>query len=133
MLRILADVAKAFDSVADIAAPSELLHQLRFVPPRKRGIDPVGEAEVYLTYQRYKRARQVLRYAKKTEPDNLEAQILLLHTYHLLESSHDYCELATELYPKLIGSPEWKKICQVGRTMAPNHPLFTEEQIQGSR
>ena len=42
MLRLLADVAKAFDTVADIAHPGELMHQLRFVPPRQRGIDPVG-------------------------------------------------------------------------------------------
>lgn len=128
MLRILADVAKAFDTVAEIANPGELMHQLRFVPPRKRGIDPVGEAEVYLNYHRYKRARQVLRHTKKTEPDNLQAQILLLHTYHLLESSGDYCQLAAELKPKLIGSPEWRKICKVGRSMAPEHPLFSEER-----
>lgn len=126
MLRLLADVAKAFDTVADIAHPGELMHQLRFVPPRQRGIDPVSEAEVYLTYQRYKRARQVLRHTIRTEPDNLPAHILLLHTYFLLESSHDYCQLAATLQSKLAHRPEWAHICHVGRSLAPNHPLFQQ-------
>ena len=89
-------------------------------------IDPVGEAEVYLTYQRYKRARQVLRHTIRTEPDNLPAHILLLHTYFLLESSHDYCQLAATLQSKLAHRPEWAHICHVGRSLAPDHPLFQQ-------
>ena len=130
MLRALADVITIFDKVADAANPVELIHQLRFIPPRERRIDPVGEAEVYLVYNRYKRARQVLLHTVKTEPDNLPAKILLLHTYFLLESSKEYCLLAAQLQPKLQHQPEWQHICQQGLGLAPNHPLFQPSSIQ---
>lgn len=103
---------------------SHRLSPWRFVPPRERLIDPVGEAEVYLAYGRRQEALRVLRHAQREEPHNLEIKLLLLQTLAYLRDVNAYCELAGEMAPQLKGKAMWETICQEGQLLAPYEPLF---------
>ncbi len=103
---------------------ASLLHLHRFVPPQQRGIDPVAEAEIFLSYGERKEALRVLLYTVKHEPENLAAQLLLLQTYAYLLDSHAYIALAQSLEPRLAHLPIWQIIASEGRELAPRHPLF---------
>lgn len=103
---------------------TSLLRIGRFVPPQQRGIDPIAEAEIFLSYGKRKEALRVLLYTVKHEPDNLPAQLLLLQTYAYLLDSHAYIALAQYLQPRLAHLPVWQIITAEGRELAPRHPLF---------
>ncbi|MEQ6289665.1 FimV family protein [Vogesella sp. GCM10023246] len=95
-----------------------------FVPPQERGIDPVAEAEVFLSYGKRKEALRVLLYTVQVEPDNLSAQLLLLQTHAYLLDVQSYIDLAQQLQPQLAHLPVWHIVAAEGRELAPYHPLF---------
>ena len=92
--------------------------------PRQRGIDPVGEAEVYLAYGRTKAAVKVLRQTVRDEPDNLEAKVTLLRAYSSDRNVSAYNSLAKDLQASLHGQAIWHTIQRNGRDMDPHNPLF---------
>lgn len=115
--------------LADIVQTSQEMGLLshspwRYVPPRERLIDPIGEAEVFLAYGKRREALQVLRHTLRHEPDNLEAKMLLLQTLAYLRDIPAYCKLARELAPQLAGQRSWHAICAEGQALAPYEPLF---------
>ncbi|WP_174874774.1 type IV pilus assembly protein FimV [Vogesella oryzae] len=95
-----------------------------FVPPQDRGIDPVAEAEIFLSYGKRKEALRVLLYTVQVEPENLSAQLLLLQTHAYLLDVHSYVELAQQLQPRLAHLSVWEVVAAEGRELAPHHPLF---------
>lgn len=95
-----------------------------FVPPQERGIDPVAEAEVFLSYGKRKEALRVLQYTVKLEPDNLSAQLLLLQTHAYLLDVKSYIDLAQQLQAQLTHLSIWHIVAAEGRELAPHHPLF---------
>ncbi|SCK15158.1 FimV family protein [Vogesella sp. LIG4] len=111
-------------AAAGLGRLSNLLKAGHFVPPQDRGIDPVAEAEIFLSYGKRKEALRVLLYTVKLEPDNLAAQLLLLQTHAYLLDTRAYIELAQQLHPRLSQLPVWQVIAAEGRELAPRHPLF---------
>lgn len=111
-------------AAAGLGRLASLIKAGHFVPPQERGIDPVGEAEVFLSYGKRKEALRVLLYTVKVEPDNLAAQLLLLQTHAYLLDARSYIELAQQLQPRLSQLPVWQVIAAEGRELAPRHPLF---------
>ncbi|WP_235445726.1 type IV pilus assembly protein FimV [Gulbenkiania mobilis] len=101
-----------------------LWRQLRYVKPRDRGIDPVGEAEVFLAYGKVSEAVRVLKVTVREEPDNLPAKITLLRAYSHSGDSKAYSLLARDVESRLQGQPVWKTIQQHGRELDPTNPLF---------
>ena len=79
---------------------SHRLRPWRFVPPRERLIDPVGEAEVYLAYGRRQEALRVLRHAQREEPHNLEIKLLLLQTLAYLREQRRIHTMFDDDQPK---------------------------------
>ncbi|TDR80774.1 type IV pilus assembly protein FimV [Paludibacterium purpuratum] len=97
---------------------------VRYTKPRHRGIDPVGEAEVFLAYGRTKDAVRVLRDALRDEPDNLAAKVTLLRAYSTDGNVRAYSSLAHDVQESLRGQAVWSTIQRNGRDMDPGNPLF---------
>lgn len=121
LVKILADKVQTSQECGLL---SHRLSPWRYVPPRERLIDPIGEAEVFLAYGKRREAFQVLSHTLRCEPDNLEAKMLLLQTLAYLRDIPGYCKLARELAPQLSGQPSWQTICTAGQELAPYEPLF---------
>jgi pilus assembly protein FimV len=121
LVKILADKVQTSQECGLL---SHRLSPWRYVPPRERLIDPIGEAEVFLAYGKRREAFQVLSHTLRYEPDNLEAKMLLLQTLAYLRDIPGYCKLARELAPQLSGQPSWQTICTAGQELAPYDPLF---------
>lgn len=96
-----------------------------YTKPRDRGIDPIAEAEVFLSYGRTKAAVRVLRDLLAEEPDNIAAKVTLLRVYLANRDIQAYCQLAAHLKSKLQHQSVWKTIQNKGRELDPNNSLFT--------
>ncbi|WP_231588907.1 MULTISPECIES: FimV family protein [Aquitalea] len=92
--------------------------------PRARGIDPVGEAEVFLAYGRSSDAVRVLKEAMKDEPQNLSIKVTLLRAYSSAGNCKAYCRLARDVQAQVKDQPVWRTIQENGRLLAPQDPLF---------
>ncbi|MDH4275777.1 MAG: hypothetical protein OEW08_12135, partial [Gammaproteobacteria bacterium] len=92
----------------------------------KHESDPLSEAEVYLTYGRYQKAKEVLKSAIQADPDRHELKLKLLETYYFAEDHVGFEKQAEELYAALGGQPGplWDKATELGQDLVPNHPLF---------
>jgi len=77
---------------------------MRYTKPRLRGIDPVGEAEVFLAYGRTK--------------------VALLRAYSSDRNIRAYSTLAHDLQGDLQDKAIWHTIQRNGRDMDPHNPLF---------
>jgi len=97
---------------------------VRYVKPRDRGIDPIGEAEVFLAYGRVDDAIHVLSDALSDQPDNLEAQVTLLRAYSCSNDVTAYSSLAAQVSGRLQGNAIWSTIQKAGREMDPANPLY---------
>ncbi|WP_246542720.1 type IV pilus assembly protein FimV [Paludibacterium yongneupense] len=95
-----------------------------YTKPEKRGIDPLGEAEVFLAYGRTKEAVRVLRDALSDDPGNLTLKVTLLRAYSSDRNVRAYSRLARDLETSLQGQPVWNTIQKNGRDMDPANPLF---------
>lgn len=99
----------------------------RYVKPRDRGIDPVGEAEVFLAYGRIDDAVRVLKDALQDEPDNLDAQLTLLRAYSHQRNVQAYSGLAAKVCPRIEDRKLWHTIQQTGRELDPANPLYQQQ------
>lgn len=95
--------------------------QNRFVKASVRGIDPVGEAEVFLFQGKVKEAIRVLKGALEDEPDDLPVKMALLRAYG---EAGQYDQLAKEVAGKLRQEPVWRQIKKTGQSLSPNNKLY---------
>lgn len=95
--------------------------QNRFVKASVRGIDPVGEAEVFLFQGKVKEAIRVLKGALEDEPDDLSIKVALLRAYG---EAGQYDQLAKEVAGKLRQEPVWRQIKKTGQSLSPNNKLY---------
>lgn len=102
----------------------QLWRKARYKKPRARGIDPVGEAEVFLAYGRSGDAVRVLKDAMQDEPHNLSIKVTLLRAYSSAGNGKAYCRLARDVQAQVKDQPVWRTIQEAGRQLAPQDPLF---------
>mgnify|MGYP000296526175 CR=1 FL=1 len=95
--------------------------QNRFVKASVQGIDPVGEAEVFLFQGKVKEAIRVLKGALEDEPDDLPVKVALLRAYG---EAGQYDQLAKEVAGKLRQEPVWRQIKKTGQSLSPNNKLY---------
>ncbi|MCG9083186.1 type IV pilus assembly protein FimV [Laribacter hongkongensis] len=98
--------------------------QNRFVKASVRGIDPVGEAEVFLFQGKVKEAIRVLKGALEDEPDDLSVKVALLRAYGEAGQAGQYDQLAKEVAGKLRQEPVWGQIKKTGRLLSPDNNLY---------
>ncbi|MCG9118634.1 pilus assembly protein FimV [Laribacter hongkongensis] len=98
--------------------------QNRFVKASVRGIDPVGEAEVFLFQGKVKEAIRVLKGALEDEPDDLSVKVALLRAYGEAGQAERYDQLAKEVAGKLKHESIWEQIKKTGKLISPKNKLY---------
>lgn len=85
--------------------------------------DPVAEADVYLSYDRYESAKNVLEGVLEENPDREDAVLKMLEVYVRLNDLDAFDELVTKWFAR--GSREmWEAISQMGKDIDPGNPLY---------
>lgn len=91
-------------------------------------VDPLTEADVFMAYGRYEAAEERLREAIEKDPGRKELKLKLLELYSATQNSSAFEGLAEEYYASLGSNadtdPQWQKVVGMGKTLAPNNPLF---------
>ena len=88
-------------------------------------VDPVAEADVYLTYGRDQQAEEILRAALKTHGERLAIHQKLLEIYAKRRDTEHFEEIATLAYDVTGGTgPDWERYCDMGLAIDPTNPLY---------
>ncbi|MBI3146391.1 MAG: pilus assembly protein FimV [Pseudogulbenkiania sp.] len=88
-------------------------------------VDRVAEAEVYLAYGRTDQALELLREELSREPMRQDVRFKLLEALSTLPDKQAFIIEATAA-KGVFGkdSTLWQRVCELGRVMLPDHPLF---------
>ncbi len=88
--------------------------------------DPIAEAGVYIAYEQYPQAENILKRAIAGRPERHDLKLKLLEIYHLMRNSSAFLTLAEELYTALGGTDAatWDKVAAMRADLAPGNPLF---------
>jgi pilus assembly protein FimV len=92
-------------------------------------VDPIAEAEVYMAYGRDAQAEEILKEALIKDPNRHEIRLKLLEIYAGRRNLNAFEAVAGEMYAALGGqaSPVWDKAAEMGRTLDPQNPLYSEQ------
>lgn len=92
--------------------------------------DPLEEAELYLAYGRADQAQEVLDRALGEDPDNLALRTRLLEILAERGDRAGFEAEAQVLHTQVADhdDPHWQRIAGLGRSLAPEHPLFSTEE-----
>ena len=92
-------------------------------------IDVLAEADVYLAYQRFDRAEELMREAINSEPQRLDLHFKLLEVFAASGNRDGFIEMARAIKAK--GGQEdaslWSKVEAMGAKIAADDPLFSGE------
>jgi pilus assembly protein FimV len=138
---LVSDQEAAFTPVAEeptgefsrVAVKSDntlILDEVVSVPPegpKGRGFteDPLSEINVYLAYERYDQAEELVKQAIMANPDNHEYMLRLLEVYYASGNKWAYEDYARELYDAVgAQGPLWDSAVAMWKEMSPNRALF---------
>lgn len=87
--------------------------------------DVLGEADVYISYQRYDKAETILQHAIDNEPNRVDLKVKLLNVYHAAKNVPAFVASADKFYP-MLGEDRvvWSNINDMGLELAPDYHLF---------
>jgi len=90
-------------------------------------IDVLAEADVYLAYQRFDRAEELLRDSLENEPQRHDLMLKLMEVFDASGNSDGFIEMAERC--KASGGEKdkalWRKVVEMGGKIAASHPLFS--------
>ncbi len=90
-------------------------------------VDPLTEADVYMAYQRYQQAEDLVQDALKHNPERPELHVKLLEVYHATKDKTKFEAEALKTHALLNGSgPLWDKALVLGHELLPDHALFAK-------
>ena len=88
-------------------------------------VDPVAEADVYLAYGRDLQAEEILKEALRTNPSRVAIHAKLMEIYAKRRDLKAFEVIAAEAFTLTSGKgPEWAYICELGRDLDPNNPMY---------
>jgi len=91
-------------------------------------VDPIAEADVYLSYGRDVQAEEILRDALLQMPDRLDVRLKLLEVLALRKDPSAFEAEALAVHEITTGvGPEWSHVAAMGRALDPGNPLYAEE------
>ncbi|HEY5703379.1 MAG TPA: FimV/HubP family polar landmark protein [Gammaproteobacteria bacterium] len=89
--------------------------------------DPLADVNVYLAYEDFDQAEQVVKQALEKEPDNLDFHTKLLEVYYAANNKKAYEEAAKVLHDKVDGEGDyWTMALAMWQEISPNRELFAE-------
>jgi pilus assembly protein FimV len=90
-------------------------------------VDPAAEADVYIAYGRYQQAENLLTQTLAKSPERTDIKLKLLEIYHNIRNVASFNTLAEEMNADGFADTDpsaWKRICDLGKDLTPEHPLF---------
>ncbi|WP_145985845.1 FimV family protein [Aquitalea magnusonii] len=93
-------------------------------------VDLIAEAEVYLAYGRTDQALEILREGLVREPMRQDLRYKLLEVLAMQSDKEGFVAEATTargIFGK--DSTLWMRVCELGHTLAPEHPLFDAQPV----
>jgi len=88
--------------------------------------DVLGEADVYISYQRYDKAEALLKHAIDNESSRVDLKVKLLEVYHGAKNIPAFISSADEDHVLLSEDKAvWSQINAMGLELAPEHHLFS--------
>lgn len=86
-------------------------------------VDPIGEADLFLTFGRDAQAEEVLKEALKKSPNNIPVKLKLLSIYASRKDTNSFLGYAREI--KESGdSAAWEQAASMGRELEPSNPFY---------
>lgn len=86
-------------------------------------VDPIGEADLFLTFGRDAQAEEVLKEALKKTPGNIPVKLKLLSIYVSRKDTNSFYSYAREI--KESGDESaWEQAAKMGRELEPGNPLY---------
>ena len=97
-------------------------------PPPPEPVDPVAEADVFLSYGRDRQAEEILLEALRTEPDRLAIYHKLLEIQAQRGDQSAFEALAKDVYALTQGNgPDWEIAREMGYALDPDNPLYRSQ------
>ncbi len=107
----------------DTATPSTV-ESTAAGPGALEEVDPLQEADVYLTYRRDAQAEEVLKEALAKTPERPELYLKLLEVYSMRQDKAQFEETARRLQAIAAATPHWEKAVAMGLALDPTNPLY---------
>jgi pilus assembly protein FimV len=86
-------------------------------------VDPIGEADLFLTFGRDAQAEEVLKEALKKNPNNIPVKLKLLSIYVNRKDTNSFLGYAREI--KESGDvAAWEQAAAMGRELEPSNPFY---------
>jgi pilus assembly protein FimV len=86
-------------------------------------VDPIGEADLFLTFGRDAQAEEVLKEALKKSPNNIPVKLKLLSIYANRKDTNSFLGYAREI--KESGDvAAWEQAASMGRELEPSNPFY---------
>ncbi len=86
-------------------------------------VDPINEAELFLTFGRDEQAEEILKEALLKTPSNVSVLLKLLSIYTKRHDIGEFSKVALKV--KDLGDPgEWGKVKAMGRKLEPDNPVY---------
>ncbi|MCP5144650.1 MAG: hypothetical protein H6978_07480 [Gammaproteobacteria bacterium] len=90
-------------------------------------VDPLEEVNVYLAYERFDQAEELVRKAIAANPDEHNYKLRLLEVFYSANDKKAYEEAARDLHDAVDGSgPLWDSAVAMWQEMSPNRAMFEE-------
>lgn len=88
-------------------------------------VDPIAEADVYLSYGRDMQAEEILRDAARQWPERMDIRLKLLEVLALRRDVQSFGALALEVREMTQGEgSQWAHVASMGRALDPDNPLY---------
>jgi pilus assembly protein FimV len=90
-------------------------------------VDPISEADVYLAYDRYQQAEELMRQAIEDQPNRDECKFKLLEILAANDDKEGFEKYVQELADsgKNADNTFWIKVVEMGQEIIPDSPLLT--------
>jgi pilus assembly protein FimV len=86
-------------------------------------VDPIGEADLFLTFGRDAQAEEVLKEALSKNPNNIPVKLKLLSIYVSRKDTNSFYSYAREI--KESGDESaWEQTAKMGRELEPSNPFY---------
>ncbi len=88
-------------------------------------VDPLKEADVYLTFNKFQPAEDLLKEGLRHNPERDDLHVKLLEVYYKSRNSEAFEKHAAERAATLRKNESlWQKVVAMGHELAPGNPLF---------
>ncbi|MEM7303997.1 MAG: FimV/HubP family polar landmark protein, partial [Pseudomonadota bacterium] len=93
------------------------------------GDDVIAEADVYISYNLYDQAEELLKEAIAKDPSNVDYQVKLAEVYEGDGNQDGFVNFVKSIAPGMDKSSSgWTKIAAIGAALVPGHELFSDQE-----